>query len=565
VGPGAVLKELRIRNFAVVAEMQLALQEGLTVFTGETGVGKSIIVDALGLALGDRGDSRYIRPGQDSAEVIARFAVPAETRAAMREAAGPGGQCLPLPGAQEQWLLHRVLRAKDGRSQAYVNGSPVPLRALRELRARLVEAQGQHAYHSLLARDQQRRMLDAYGEHRELLDGIRECCRQWTQAQRRLQETDGGGQSGQELELLRYQIRELEALQTRAGEYAELEKTHRRLAHADFLERQCRQTLELLDHEEHGAANLLERAAGALREARDLDERLGAATALIEEAALQAREATSGLRRHVEGMDSESVRLQEAEERLGALCEAARKHRIRPEELPERLESLRRRLEDAERGEEDRARLSEEQRRIVSRYRQLAGQLSAERQQAAPRLAREVTGWLRQLGMPNARFEVRVAAREAEQPRDAGWDEVEYQVAVNPGLPPGPLSKVASGGELSRICLALHNCGDRGRASTLVFDEVDVGIRGGVAELVGRLLRKLAENRQVLCITHLPQVASQGHRHLHVQKNDAGGTTRTSVTELDAETRIEEIARMLGGLRITPRTRAHAREMLASA
>ena len=554
-----MLNTLRIRNYAVVEDLQLRFREGLTVFTGETGAGKSIIVDALGLVLGDRGSAANVRPGSAHAEIVAHFDVPDDGPVAKLLAE----RKLPVPGGKME--IRRTIHAEEGRSRASVNERPVPLQALRDLGEYLADIQGQHAHHYLRSRKRQRRLLDAYGAYRNLAGEVETCYREWTAAEERLKAPDGAGQEA--VELLRYQAEELNALAPGTNEYEALDEEHRRLAHVETLAAACEQAVqELAGDEDAAVVSTLGRQLRQLQEARTMDPALGPVAELLEQALIPLNEAADTLRRHGENLEADPERLQRVEQRLRSWHDTAQRQGVRPEALAQHARRLGQRLEELENAGRQRAKLLEEQRQWVERYRQAAGQLSERRRQAAASLQKEVTACIQRLGLPSGVFQAQIASGGYEQPQINGADTVEFLAALNPGLPPRPLAKTASGGELSRISLAVHNCGRRrGEPATLVFDEVDAGIGGAVAEHVGQLLRELAADHQVFCITHLPQVASQGHHHLRVDKRARQGTTRVQVTGLDGKRRVEEIARMLGGIEITERTLAHAREMLATA
>jgi len=554
-----LLSRLRIHNFALVDTLELHLDAGLTVFTGETGAGKSILVDALGLALGMRGNPADVRPNCDRAEIEADFALPAQAPAAnlLSERGwgnGDGGL-----------RLRRVLYSGAHRSRAYVNDRAVSLRELRELGALLAEVQGQHAHQSLLATDSQRRLLDRYGDLYDLLQQAAALQRAWQQVAQQLEQLSH--RPAAELELLRYQTQELQALAPQPGEHAALVEEHRRLAHARRLQQGCAQVLEGLDGggDTESVIAVLWRLREHLQvQAGVADEAISAGMDLLEGAALQAEEAAGTLRRYCEQTQPDPERLHVVEQRLDAINAAARRHRVNPEQLGEHYRQLQQQLQALEQGEERHGELLAERERLLADYRTLAARLHRRRSRAAPRLADEITAWMQRLGMEKGRFEVQLRQAPGETPHAEGDDQVEFLVTANPGLPPRPMSKVASGGELSRICLALHTCSKRYRdVATLVFDEVDAGIGGATAEIVGRLLRELGTRHQVLCVTHLPQVASQAGHHIKVSKARSGNTTRAEADPLQTEQRVEEIARMLGGVRITARTRAHAREMLA--
>ena len=555
-----MLSALHIRDFTIVDRLALELPAGMVVLTGETGAGKSILVDALLLALGGRGGAGLVRPGRSRAEVDAEFELPADHPAAdwLRDRElDDEGQC----------LLRRTL-GSDGRSRAYVNGRPAALQDLRDLGELLVDIHGQHAHHTLLKRDLQRRLLDDFGGHGALLDEVRAQHGRWRTASQALAALAGDpGALEAERELLRFQVDELEGLALGPGEVAALDEEHGRLAHAGrLLEGTQAAYQRLYEAEDLAVHGSLQGVLQELGELCEYDPALDGVRQLLDEAAIRVDEAAGELRRYADRVELDPQRLQWVEQRIADIQTLSRKHRVEPAALPERLAELAGRLAELDQGEERVAALQAELERADVDYRDAAARLSAARRDAAESLAAAVTGNMRDLGMPDGRFRVRLEAAEAAAPTPHGLDQVELQVSTNPGMPFGPLSRVASGGELSRISLAIQICTTgQGGIPTLIFDEVDVGVGGAVAEMVGRLLRQLAGERQILCVTHQPQVAALGHQHMQVAKTVAGKQTTTSIAELGLDERVEEIARMLGGLEITEQTEAHARELIGRA
>ncbi|HMV38069.1 MAG TPA: DNA repair protein RecN [Plasticicumulans sp.] len=552
-----MLTQLSIRDYAIVESLELEFGPGMTTVTGETGAGKSIMVDALGLLLGDRSDAAAVRTGTERAEIAARFDVER------------------LPGAQD-WLAEReldlethecVLRrtiGRDGRSRAWINGSPLPLASLRELGERLVDIHGQHEHQSLMQRDAQRALLDAHAGLKTELTALGAAFQHWARLRRRIDElAQRGAERDARLDMLRYQVRELEDLALGADELPQLEEEHARLANAGRLLDTCRQVLDALyEGEPVSAQGLLGTAADQLGELAGIDAALAPLTELVGSALIQVQEAADGLRRYLDRLDLDPRRLGWLETRLGEISALARKHRQRPEDLPGLLDALRAELDELEHGELRLDELTQELAKAETAYRRIADQVGAARAAAAVTLGEQVGAAMHELGMPGGRFAVEL--QPLERPTPAGLQQIEFMVSANPGQPLRPLAKVASGGELARISLALQVITAHGaQIPTLIFDEVDTGIGGGVAEIVGRRLRELGSGRQVLCVTHLPQVAAQAHRHLQVHKQTDGESTATRVIALDAEARVQEIARMLGGIDITARTLAHAREMIA--
>lgn len=551
-----MLKHLHIRDFAVIEELEIAFEPGLTVFTGETGAGKSIIVDALGLVLGDRADSTVIRSQCDSTEITAIFNSPDDPAVhALLEEQGISHD--------DELMLRRVIN-RDGRSRAYINGSSIPAQLLRDLGERMVDIHGQHDHQSLLKYDVQRELLDDYARHTALLEQVRMVWTKWSSANTEIARLSGHDQDRDaHLSLLQYQVRELEALHPEPAEISALMEEHSRLANASRLLESCQRVCQQLSEDDLALHAQIHRAIHELQNLLHFDPALNPIVAMLDSAAIQIDEGAGELRRYLDNLDLDPNRLQAVEERLGALHDIARKHKVRPEGLAAHLLTLKTELQNLESSSEHLAELERAREQALIAYRRSATELHDSRLLAAGRLAQEIEGKLKELGMPGGRFAIEVEAVERESPQQEGMDRIEFQVSINPGQALQPLSKVASGGELSRISLAIQVIGSKDKGlPTLIFDEVDSGIGGGVAEIVGKLLHGLARHHQVLCVTHLPQVASQGDQHLQVNKSTHAQTTLTRIMQLDKEERIEEIARMLGGLKITEQSRAHAREML---
>ena len=557
-GLAPMLTHLSITDFAIVDQVALELRAGMTVLTGETGAGKSILGDALSLVLGERGSAGLVRAGAERAEVNAEFDVGellfVQDWLTEHELERPDCEC----------ILRRSI-SNDGRSRAYINGRPVPLQILREIGSLLVDIHGQHAHQSLLRRDVQRRILDEYAGHERRIEDIQRIHRRWQQVQR--EKADLGGPDEQRqaaLELLRYQLAELHTLSLSDGELQRLDDEHARLSNAGRLLEGCQRALHGLSAEEDDSAlSRIEAVRRELDTLRTLDETIGPILELVDSAAIQLREGAAELRHYAETVDLDPASLQQVEERIAEIHQIARKHRLPPEELPGLLARLQREADLMARGDERRQELEAEARELVTTYDELARKLHQSRVDAAARLANTVGENMRDLGMPGGKFSIQVECNDSGEPAPTGMDRVEFLVSANPGQPPKAMSQVASGGELSRISLAIQVIGARGSGvPTLVFDEVDVGIGGGTAEVVGKQLKQLGRTRQVLCITHLPQVACQGSHHLQVRKHTRQDMTFTRVDSLAGDTRVQEVARMLGGLEITTHTLAHAREMI---
>ncbi|HVS76045.1 MAG TPA: DNA repair protein RecN [Steroidobacteraceae bacterium] len=552
-----MLIRLQIRDFAIIEAIELELQPGLTVLTGETGAGKSILVDALQLLAGGRAAPEMIRHGAERAEIAATFDLgnppPGLTRW-LEEQSIDGG---------DELVVRRVLSA-DGRSRAYLNGQSVPVQLLRESGSILIDIHGQHEFQSLTRPAAQRELLDEYGRLEPLAGQVGIAHRVWREMLERTLELESRARDREaKLDLLKYQVSELQALRLEEGEIARLTEERARLMNRGRLAELSQTALAALYQGEDGNAHAtISRALQSLRAGSAIDAKLAPVAALAEEAAVQIREAARELERYGESLDLDTQRQHEVEKRLAAIEELARKNRVTPLELLPRAAQLAAELEGLERAEVDLAVLRKELSAALERYRDQAQALSVKRTAAASALAKSITAHMQTLGMSGGRLEVDVSQSRTAEPAQHGIDDIELRVSTNPGQPPRALAKIASGGELSRLSLAVQVASSARETRCMVFDEVDSGIGGAVAEIVGRELRALGERGQVLCVTHLPQVASQGHHHLRVTKLTDGKTTRTSLTALSDQDRVEELARMLGGVDVTSKAREHAREML---
>ena len=559
-----MLTHLHIRNLAVVDEAEVEVADGLTVLTGETGAGKSILIDALGLALGERSDSDAVRAGAKRAEVSATFMVAPDS---------PAGQWLRANDLEEETdaagrlecVLRRVVTA-EGRSRGYINGNSVPVQTLRELGTLLVDICGQQAHQSLSKPDNQRALLDQHGklagqvaEHRRI---YREC-RALEEELNELERTRG--EKASRIDLLSFQVQELEALGPQPGELEELDQAHRRAANASRIAGGTNAALQMLyENEQASAYELVSKARAQLDELADLDSELAPLAQMLTEAEIQISEAADALRHYLDRDPADQGELAKLESRLGAMHDMARKHRVRAEELPALLDRLRAELARIEHADDAAAELGARLAAMQAELGTVGKALSKARKTAADKLAKAVTANMRELGMPDGSFSI--ALQPLDSPGAAGAERVEFQVAINPGMRAGPLAKVASGGELSRVSLAIQvAASNQSDTPTLIFDEVDAGVGGSTAAIVGEKLRRLAGDSQVMCVTHLPQVASMGHQQFRISKLSDGTNTRTRVASLTDAERVEELARMLGGVEITQRTRDHAAEMLQAA
>lgn len=555
-----MLVHLAVNNYAIVDNLELDLGGGMSVITGETGAGKSIMLDALALTLGDRADSGAVRPGSDKADILATFDISdiPEARQWLDER--------DLTQDDEQVILRRVITS-EGRSRGYINGSPCPQQDLRALGEMLIDIHSQHEHQSLLKTDTHRRLLDEYAGAGELARQVQlaaQRCRQTEKAL--LQASRQSEEQSARQQLLAYQLDELDNLSLQDGELEELENEQRQLASADQILHSCQQVINICS--ENDAGSVLEALTASLQRLdsfKNHSSQLGEASDLIASAQIQIEEAVGELTRYLDHFEADPERQQYVEERLSAIFELARKHRIQPAELPVLQQQLIDELEGQQQQAADAERLQEELTAYQAHYRQLSEKLSAQRSKGAGKLAKAVTQEIQRLGMPGGRIELQLTPLDADTYPVTGLENVEFLVSANPGQPAKPLAKVASGGELSRISLGIQVItAQTSRVPTLVFDEVDVGIGGPTAEIVGQLLRQLGARGQVLTVTHLPQVAAQGHQHLFVRKQQTRNSTRTCIDQLDTDARIQEVARMLGGIDLTDESLAHARKLLST-
>ena len=552
-----MLTHIQIRDFAIIDAVELECGAGLTVLTGETGAGKSILVDALLLAAGGRAGAEVVRHGADRAEVSATFDI--------------AGNAAALAWLAEQSIEHEdecVLRrviGSDGRSRAYVNGQSMPVQSLRQLGESLVDVHGQMEYQSLVKRAAQRDLLDASGDYAALIDDV---ATHWRSLATLRAERDSAAASEHDrdarLELLRYHLKELRALEFKEGEYEQLNAERLRLSQRGRLAAGAQEIVQLLrDAEELSAEQAISRALGVARALTELDSRWTTSAGLIDESLIALREAVDATERYQADLDADPQRQEWVEQRLAAIESIARKHRVEPASLAALQATFAAELQTLETLEESLEQIERRMHTAEQEFRGRCAALSMVRRKAGSALSERITTLLQTLGMPGGAFRIEIQNTPPDAAGQHGADDVEFLVSANPGQPPKPLAKVASGGELSRISLAIQVAAVQDKAAAcLVFDEVDAGVGGGVAEIVGRQLRALGDRAQVLCVTHLPQVASQAHAHVRVAKLTDGRTTRTSLHTLARDERIQEIARMLGGVDVTDKAREHAAEML---
>ncbi|WP_052284524.1 DNA repair protein RecN [Kluyvera genomosp. 1] len=553
-----MLAQLTISNFAIVRELEIDFNSGMTAITGETGAGKSIAIDALGLCLGGRAEADMVRAGASRADLCARFALK-DTPAALRwledNQLEDGREC----------LLRRVI-SSDGRSRGFINGTAVPLSQLRELGQLLIQIHGQHAHQQLVKPEHQKSLLDAYAGESDLARQMAEHYRLWNQSCRDLATHQ---QQSQEriarAELLKYQLKELIEFNPQPGEYEQIDEEYKRLANSGQLIATSQHALTILaDGEDVNLQSQLYTARQLAGELASMDKKLSGVLDMLEEAAIQLSEASDELRHYCDRLDLDPNRLFELEQRLSKQISLARKHQISPEELPAFYQSLL----DEQQQLDDQSDSLETLKLSVTRHHQLAletaQQLHAQRQASATELSGLITDSMHMLSMPHGVFDIDVRFEEQHLTAE-GADRIEFRVTTNPGQPLQAIAKVASGGELSRIALAIQVITARKMETpALIFDEVDVGISGPTAAVVGKLLRQLGESTQVMCVTHLPQVAGCGHHHFYVSKETDGAMTETHMQPLDKRARLQELARLLGGSEVTRNTLANAKELLAA-
>jgi DNA repair protein RecN (Recombination protein N) len=556
-----MLKFLAIRDFVIVSSLELDFSVGFTALTGETGAGKSILIDALSLALGERGDAGMVRSGCERAEISAEFDVRRlphlQAWLLEQEMEGDEGVC----------LLRRVLDA-GGRSRGFINGRSATLQQMREAGDQLLDIHGQHAHQSLLRPDTQRALLDGYAGMAGTAEQVAALYHEWqTLRRRRISLSENAEAVTAERELLQFQRNELEGLRFDVAEWHALQEDFARLAHAASLLETAAFGIETLSETDNACLVQLNALVARLRDGMTHDASLGETLQMLESAQAELQEAVYALRHYQQRLDTDPQRLREQEQRIQSVMDAARKYRVAPEQLNEALQRIVARLTELG-GDADLAELEQQEKSAQQSYLAAAQKLTAARKKAAVKLAREITAALQTLAMPGGSFAVALlplAEVNTNRGSACGLETIEFQVAANPGVPPRSLAKVASGGELSRISLAIQVATFQvASVPTLIFDEVDSGIGGRVAEIVGHLLKKLGGSYQVLCVTHLPQVAAAADQQWQVSKAVENGVTLSRIAVLDGEQRVEEIARMLGGVRITETTRKHAAEMLGA-
>lgn len=549
-----MLKNLIIRDFVIVDTLELDFSSGFTALTGETGAGKSILIDALSLALGERVDAGMVRAGCERADISAEFDIsalaPLQTWLREQDLEGDEGAC----------LLRRTLDAA-GRSRGFINGRSATLQQLREAGEQLIDIHGQHAHQSLLRADAQRDLLDSHAGLGKQAEEVGTAFKTWqTLHRRRLQLEQNAGEVAAERELLSFQRRELETLNFAGNEWVSLQSDHARLSHAASLLETAQFGVEMLSESDTACLAQLNALTARLRAGLEFDTELQGTLTMLESAQNELQEAVYALRHYQQKLDTDPQQLRQQEQRMADVVEAARKYRVPPEQLPEVLAGIVARLDELG-GNADLAELAKQDEVARTAYRDAANKLSEARITAAETLSAEITAAMQTLAMQGGQFSV--ALLPLNEGNAHGMEMVEFQVAANPGSPLRSLAKVASGGELSRISLAIQVAASRAASvPTLIFDEVDSGIGGRVAEIVGSLLKQLGKRHQVMCVTHLPQVAAQADAQWQVSKAAHAGKTLSNIHVMNAAERVEEIARMLGGVKITETTRKHAAELL---
>lgn len=554
-----MLQELSIQNLALIEKLTLNFKTGFTTLTGETGAGKSILLDALGLALGERADSSLVRYHTPRADVTAQFDISA------------------LPHIQ-QWLAEHDLDDEDlcmlrrtvsseGRSKAYINGRPIPASSLKTLGDLLIDIHGQHEHQSLLSTNQQLNLLDAYANHATLLAQTKLSFSDWQSLRKRFEALKAAQTDFQSrLDLLSFQQNEFDEVTPKEGEFTELSEQQGKLSHANEIKQACQLCYDNIEGDSNrdtGAIELLQDSLSALEEIIDYSPELSGAIEQLKSSLIDIQDIASEVQHHSERIELDPQQLTMLDERLNVLFGLAKKYNIEPEQLVEKHQQIKKDLNQLEHSDSELESLKGEIEQAWSAYQKTAETLNKSRQKAAKKLSKTVTETMHTLGMPNGLFEASLAQAT---PTARGSDKTDFLVTANKGQPLQPLAKVASGGELSRISLAIQVAtAEVASLPTLIFDEVDVGIGGGIAEVVGKKMQQLGQHKQILSITHLAQVASHGHNHWRIEKHTKNDATFTQVVELSPDQRVEELARMMGGLTVTEQTLGHAKEMLGVA
>ena len=554
-----MLSHLSINNFAIVKSLQLELFKGMTTITGETGAGKSIAIDALSLCLGGRADSNMVRPDEEKTDITASFILDNNINATRWLEDND-----LLDG--EECIIRRII-TNEGRSRAFINGNPVPLSQLKSLGQNLVNIHGQHAHHLLMKPEHQLTLLDQYAGHQQLIQASKKHYSDWRQLRNQLKNLRTNSQENlAQKQLLEYQVKELDELALSENEFEDLEQEHKVLSSSGQIAVICQQAInELYEGEEVNALSLLHSVSHSLSELAELNPSLAHLPNLLSEAMIQLEETNSELRHYSDNIDVDPARIAEVEERFSKVMSTARKHHVRPEELYQYHQEVKAQIEALDYSDEKFEQLEKDVDDKYQSFLTAAEKLSKSRSRYAKELNKLISQSMHELSMEKAQFCIDVI-KDEKHAAPLGIDQINFLVSTNPGQPLQALAKVASGGELSRISLAIQVItAQKVQTPSLIFDEVDVGISGPTASVVGRMLRKLGESTQVLCVTHLPQVAGSGHQQLFVAKQTKAGKTETRIHRLDENQRIDELARLLGGSTITDSTKANAKELLVAA
>lgn len=555
-----MLTHLSVRHFAIVKSLDIELRNGMTAITGETGAGKSIAIDALGLCLGERAEAAMVRPGAEKAEVTAIFSI--RHLAAARQWLE---QHELLSEDEHECIIRRVI-SNEGRSRAFINGSPAPLQLLKSLGQYLVSIHGQHAHQLLLKSDFQRQLLDNFGQLEKPLQQVKADFRQLGELSKRYRELEASQSQRQaRRQLLEYQVTELDEFALQEHEFAELELEYKRLSNSQSLLEQSQLSFhQLYADEDVNALSLIQNSIDRLNDLQDSDPRLAPITELLTESSIQISEAANELRNYLDELETDPQQMLEIEQRYDLCMDLARKHQVKPEDLYQLHQQLLTEFNALQQDDDLLENIHLELEQANATYRQSAFELSQLRQQKAQELAQQVEQQIHKMNMSQARFDIAVNFNESAEPQANGLDAIQFKVATNPGLPLDNLEKVASGGELSRIGLAVQVISSASQAiPSMIFDEVDSGISGPTASVVGNLLRKLGETTQVICVTHLPQVAARANNQLFVTKFTDNQTTETNMLELNSDERVNELARLLAGDSLTDSAIANAKELLS--
>ncbi len=554
-----MLTALQVKDFAIITSSALEFNSGMTTLTGETGAGKSILLGALGLVLGDRASPTAVRDTAKRAEITALFDITGSDAATQWLADHSMDR-------DDECILRRVV-TRDGKSRAYVNDTPVTVRNLRELGQLLVNIHGQHDHQLITLPDTQRAILDDFGQCNTLMEKVRDVCNKWSEKNQQLSTIkERLAARGDRLDTLRYQLQEFSKLSLDSIDFAAVDLEHKRLANATELQEHCTKAMDLLQNNNSAVISQLSEAERAIKELCRQDKSMEDIGELLSSARIQIDEAADSLRHYSHSIEPHPERLQELDTILSSAHQLAKKHRTDVADLAEFAQQLQQEFEELGSIDESVEALEKDLSEIIKAYEKAATKLSAKRKKSALQLSKHLTSAMQTLGMQGGIFDIEITRKKLDHPTPTGFDLVVFKVSANPGAALRAMSEVASGGELSRLSLAVQLiASSRNRVPTLIFDEVDTGVGGGVAETVGQQLRQLGTRCQVLCVTHLPQVAAQGHHHIKVLKKSSDNKTLAESKTLNEDESLEEIARMLGGVKITKRTREHAREMLDAA